>query len=73
MADSYRIFGAEMSPYRVKVRAYFRDKGIPHQWIFDTVARFVCSLIEACGDDRGNKGAFDPVLDEAGCLGGLRT
>ncbi|HEY4985591.1 MAG TPA: glutathione S-transferase family protein [Bradyrhizobium sp.] len=33
MADSYRIFGAEMSPYSVKVRSYFRYKGIPHQWI----------------------------------------
>src|SRR5215467_4578100 len=33
MADVYRIFGAEMSPYSVKVRAYFRYKAIPHQWI----------------------------------------
>ena len=33
MADGYRIFGAEMSPYSVKVRSYFRYKGIPHQWI----------------------------------------
>ena len=33
MADLYRIFGAEMSPYSVKVRCYFRYKAIPHQWI----------------------------------------
>jgi len=33
MADVYRIFGAEMSPYSVKVRSYFRYKAIPHQWI----------------------------------------
>jgi glutathione S-transferase len=33
MADLYRVFGAEMSPYSVKVRAYFRYKAIPHQWI----------------------------------------
>jgi glutathione S-transferase len=33
MADSYRIIGAEMSPYSVKVRSYFRYKGIPHQWV----------------------------------------
>src|SRR5580704_12081389 len=33
MADGYRIFGAEMSPYSVKVRSYFRYKTIPHQWI----------------------------------------
>ena len=33
MADGYRIIGAEMSPYSVKVRSYFRYKGIPFQWI----------------------------------------
>jgi glutathione S-transferase len=124
MADCYRIFGAEMSPYSVKVRSYFRYKDIPHQWILrngdsqaefetharmpiiplvvtpegtgfqdstamidqlealypdpsihpvDTVARFVSALIEEFGDEWGNKAALDPVLDEAGCLGGLRT
>jgi len=26
MADGYRIIGAEMSPYSVKVRSYFRYK-----------------------------------------------
>jgi glutathione S-transferase/AcrR family transcriptional regulator len=30
---AYRIFGSELSPYSVKVRSYFRYKGIPHQWI----------------------------------------
>ena len=33
MADEYRIYGAELSPYSVKVRSYFRFKGIPHRWI----------------------------------------
>jgi glutathione S-transferase len=33
MSEVYRIFGAELSPYSVKVRSYFRYKGIPHQWI----------------------------------------
>ncbi len=33
MSDVYRIFGAELSPYSVKVRSYFRYKRIPHQWI----------------------------------------
>jgi glutathione S-transferase len=33
MSDVYRIFGAEVSPYSVKVRSYFRYKGIPHEWI----------------------------------------
>jgi glutathione S-transferase len=33
VSDVYRIFGAEVSPYSVKVRSYFRYKRIPHQWI----------------------------------------
>ncbi|HBC52842.1 MAG TPA: glutathione S-transferase family protein, partial [Alphaproteobacteria bacterium] len=33
MSDHYQIFGAELSPYSVKVRAYFRYKGIPHDWL----------------------------------------
>jgi glutathione S-transferase len=33
MADLFSLFGAEMSPYSVKVRSYFRYKAIPHQWI----------------------------------------
>lgn len=33
MADTYRIVGAELSPFSVKVRSYFRFKGIPHEWI----------------------------------------
>ncbi len=33
MSDVFRIFGADVSPYSVKVRSYFRYKGIPHEWI----------------------------------------
>jgi len=33
VAAGWRIFGAEVSPYSVKVRSYFRYKGIPHEWI----------------------------------------
>jgi glutathione S-transferase len=33
MAGAYRIYGAEVSPYSVKVRSYFRYKGIPHERI----------------------------------------
>lgn len=33
MSGTYRIFGNELSPYSVKVRSYFRYKGIPHEWI----------------------------------------
>ena len=32
MARAYRIFGSELSPYSVKVRSYFRYKGIAHEW-----------------------------------------
>ncbi|MFI4975378.1 MAG: glutathione S-transferase family protein [Caulobacterales bacterium] len=33
MSSDYRIFGSEMSPYSVKVRSYFRYKGLPHRWL----------------------------------------
>lgn len=38
MAEYYRIIGAEMSPYSVKVRSYFRYKAIPHQWVLRNAA-----------------------------------
>lgn len=31
--DLYRIVGAELSPYSVKVRSYLRFKGTPHEWL----------------------------------------
>ena len=33
MSDAYRIIGLEESPYSVKVRSYFRYKGIAHEWL----------------------------------------
>jgi glutathione S-transferase len=33
MTSTYRIFGSELSPYSVKVRSYFRFKGLPHEWL----------------------------------------
>ena len=33
MSDTYRLFGSELSPYSVKVRSYFRYKGLPHEWL----------------------------------------
>ena len=33
MARTYRLFGVELSPYSLKVRAYFRYKRILHEWI----------------------------------------
>lgn len=38
MSDVHRIFGAEVSPYSVKVRSYLRYKGIPHRWIVRSLA-----------------------------------
>ncbi|MDP1867244.1 MAG: glutathione S-transferase family protein [Bradyrhizobium sp.] len=38
MAEGYRIIGAEMSPYSVKIRSYFRYKAIPHQWLLRNTA-----------------------------------
>jgi glutathione S-transferase len=38
MAGTYRIIGAEMSPYSVKIRSYFRYKAIPHQWVLRNAA-----------------------------------
>ena len=33
MSQAYRLFGVELSPYSLKVWAYFRYKQIPHEWI----------------------------------------
>ncbi|MGH7815321.1 MAG: glutathione S-transferase family protein [Candidatus Binataceae bacterium] len=33
MADKYRIYGVELSPYSIKARSYFRYKKIPHEWL----------------------------------------
>lgn len=32
MTDKYKTFGAELSPYSVKIRSWFRYKQIPHEW-----------------------------------------
>ncbi|MEM1143061.1 MAG: glutathione S-transferase family protein [Pseudomonadota bacterium] len=36
MSETFKIIGAEMSPFSVKVRSYFRFKQIAHQWIVRT-------------------------------------
>lgn len=33
MAKVHRIYGSELSPYSVKVRSFFRYKGIPHRFL----------------------------------------
>jgi glutathione S-transferase len=34
----YRIIGAELSPYSIKIRSYFRYKGLPHEWLLRSAA-----------------------------------
>ncbi len=62
MADVWRIFGSEMSPYSIKVRSYFRYKGLPHVWIprraendedYRRYARLPIIPAVATPDDRG--------------------
>jgi glutathione S-transferase len=38
VSGNYRIFGSELSPYSVKVRSYFRYKGLPHEWLLRSPA-----------------------------------
>jgi glutathione S-transferase len=38
MTGKIRLFGSELSPYSVKVRSYFRYKGLPHEWLPRTPA-----------------------------------
>ena len=76
MSDIYRIIGAEESPYSVKVRAYFRYKEIPHEWLsrpdasdlFDKHARLpLVPLVESLSShERMNTSAvFPPALRQA--------
>ena len=79
MAGTYRIFGSEMSPYSVKVRSYFRFKGIAHQWIargpanedeFKKFARLPIVPMVVTPDDQGIQDstpiieAVDPLFPE---------
>ena len=71
MADGYRIIGAEMSPYSVKVRSYFRYKGIPHQWVsrnaasqpeFEKFAKMPIIPLVVAPDDTGIQDST-PIID----------
>ena len=79
MADCYRIFGAEMSPYSVKARSYFRYKAIPHQMDFVECGK-PGRIREICQDadyslvvTPEGVGVQDSVPAAAGCLAGLRS
>src|SRR3981189_3342449 len=72
MADGYRIIGAEMSPYSVKVRSYFRYKGIPHQWVlrnaasqpeFEKFAKMPIIPLVVAPDDTGIQDST-PIIDQ---------
>ncbi len=39
MPGPYRLYGADLSPYSIKVRNYLRFKGIEHVWLPRTAAR----------------------------------
>ena len=60
MTAPYRIFGNEMSPYSVKVRAWFRYKAVPHRWLqrsqhreeFEARARLPLIPLVITPDDR---------------------
>jgi glutathione S-transferase len=71
MTGRYRIFGSEMSPYSVKVRSYFRFKGIAHDWIarrpandedFKRYARLPIVPLVVTPDDQGIQDST-PILD----------
>jgi glutathione S-transferase len=39
MNAPFRLYGAELSPYSVKVRSYLRYKGVPFEWLQRTAAK----------------------------------
>jgi len=71
----YRIFGAEMSPYSVKVRAYFRYKNIPHQWLsrrtnedeFQKYARLPIVPLVVTPDEQGIQDST-PIMEKMDAL-----
>ncbi len=62
MAQTFRIFGSELSPYSVKVRSYFRFKDLPFEWLirnpsnqatFEEYARLPLIPLVITPDDEG--------------------
>ena len=70
MSEQYRIIGAEESPYSVKVRSYFRYKGIAHEWLsrfeasglFQKHARLPLIPLVVTPDGRGMQDST-PILE----------
>jgi glutathione S-transferase len=71
MTAPYRIYGVELSPYSVKVRSWFRYKGIPHRWIvrnpdseadFQKYAKLPLVPLVVTPDDEGLQDST-PIID----------
>ena len=69
---TYRVFGAEVSPYSIKVRSYFRYKGIEHEWIvrdqaampeFQKYAKLPLIPLVVTPDDQGIQDST-PILEK---------
>ncbi len=76
MAEPYRIFGSELSPYSVKVRSYFRYKNIPHEWIprnpsnmeeFQKYAKLPLVPLVVTPDDQGMQDST-PIMEKMEAL-----
>ena len=68
----YRLFGAEMSPYSVKVRSVLRYKQLPHEWIvrsldqmeeFNRYARLPLIPLLVDGNDQGLQDST-PIIEK---------
>ncbi len=71
MAAVHRIFGIDLSPYSIKVRSYFRYKGIAHQWLvrnpgnmaeFQKYARLPLVPLVVTPDERGMQDST-PIIE----------
>ncbi len=71
MAESYTVIGSEESPYSVKVRSYFRYKGIAHEWrgrdeaqeLFARHARLPLIPLVVTPDDTGMQDST-PIIEK---------
>jgi glutathione S-transferase len=68
---TYRIFGAELSPYSVKIRSYFRFKNLPHAWlprsgenakVYEQFARIPIIPLVVTPDDKGMQDST-PIIE----------
>ncbi len=70
MTAKYIVIGSEESPYSVKVRSYFRYKGIPHEWqdrsqaadLYAKHARLPLIPLVVTPDDRGMQDST-PIIE----------